>query len=145
MFGRNDRIKYMASLNNLYSDKVMDHFLHPRNMGELSDANGTATVGNKVCGDVMKMYLKIGTKEGLEIVEDAKFQTLGCGAAISTSSIATEMIKGKPVKDALELTNQAIAEALDGLPSSKMHCSVLAAEAVKKAIEDYHKKKEGGK
>lgn len=132
------------SINSLYSEKVMDHFLHPRNMGEMPEANGTATVGNKICGDVMKMYLKIGTKEGLEVVEDAKFQTLGCGAAISTSSMATEMIKGKPVKDALELTNKAIIDALDGLPVAKHHCSVLAAEAVKKAIENYRKKKGGG-
>ncbi len=130
----------MADIKGLYSEKVMDHFLHPRNMGELSDANGTATVGNKICGDVMKMYLKIEKKEGEEIVEDAKFQTLGCGAAIATSSMSTEMIKGKPVKEALELTNKAIAEALDGLPPAKMHCSVLAAEAVKKAIEDYRNK-----
>lgn len=130
----------MAGMNNLYSEKVMDHFLHPRNMGELPEANGTATVGNKVCGDVMKMYLKIAKAEGIETVEDAKFQTLGCGAAIATSSMATEMIKGKPVKDALELTNKAIAEALDGLPPAKMHCSVLAAEAVKKAIDDYKSK-----
>ncbi len=118
----------------------MDHFLHPRNMGELPDANGVSTVGNKICGDVMKMYLKIGIKDGSEIIEDAKFQTLGCGAAIATSSMATEMIKGKPVKDALELTNKVIAEALDGLPPVKMHCSVLAAEAVKKAIENYNEK-----
>ena len=135
----------MPNLGSLYSEKVMDHFLHPRNMGELPDANGTATVGNKVCGDVMKMYLKIGTKEGSEVIEDAKFQTLGCGAAIATSSMATEMIKGKPVADALKLTNQAIADALEGLPMAKMHCSVLAAEAVKKAIENYRSKGEGGK
>lgn len=140
----------MSSLNQLYSEKVMDHFLHPRNMGELPEANGVATVGNKVCGDVMRMFLKIKKtegqdgkegQEGQEIIEDAKFQTLGCGAAISTSSIATEMIKGKPLSEALELTNQAIAEALDGLPKNKIHCSVLAAEAVKKAIEDYKSKK----
>jgi len=131
----------MTDIKGLYSDKVMDHFLHPRNMGELPDANGTATVGNKICGDVMKIYLKIEMKDGIEIVKDARFQTLGCGAAISTSSMATEMIKGKPVKDALELTNQAIIEALDGLPPAKTHCSVLAAEAVKKAIEDYKNRK----
>ena len=130
----------------------MDHFLNPRNMGELPDANGTATVGNKVCGDVMRLSLKVSKtkgeagkdgKEGQEreeIIEDAKFQTLGCGAAIATSSMATEMIKGKPIKDAVKLTNQAIAEALDGLPPAKMHCSVLAAEAVKKAVEDYRNK-----
>ena len=141
----------MAGMNNLYSEKVMDHFLHPRNMGELPDANGVATVGNKVCGDVMKMYLKIkktegqdgeGGREGQEIIKDAKFQTLGCGAAIATSSMATEMIKGEPLEDALKLTNQAIADALDGLPKNKIHCSVLAAEAVKKAIEDYKHKSE---
>ncbi len=129
----------MAGIDSLYSEKVMDHFLHPRNMGELLEANGVATVGNKVCGDVMKMFLKIGKKEGQEVIEDVKFQTLGCGAAIATSSMATEMIKGKPLSEALELTNQAIAEALDGLPPVKMHCSTLAAEAVKKAIEDYQK------
>ena len=134
-------------MNNLYSKKVMDHFLHPRNMGELPDANGVAMVGNPVCGDVMKMYLKISKQKtggsegsGTEIVEDARFQTLGCGAAIATSSMATEMIKGKPLSEALKLTNQAIAQALDGLPPVKMHCSVLAAEAVKKAIEDYRSK-----
>jgi len=125
----------MTGINGLYSDKVMDHFLHPRNMGELPEANGVATVGNKVCGDVMKMYLKIEEEK----IKEVKFQTLGCGAAIATSSMATEMIKGKPVADALELTNQAIIEALDGLPPAKVHCSVLAAEAVKKAIEDYRK------
>jgi len=129
----------MAGINSLYSEKVMDHFLHPRNMGELPEASGVATVGNKICGDVMKMFLKIGKKEGQEIIEDVKFQTLGCGAAIATSSMATEMIKGKPLSEALELTNQAIAEALDGLPPVKMHCSTLAAEAVKKAIKDYQK------
>ncbi len=129
----------MAGINSLYSEKVMDHFLHPRNMGELPKANGVATVGNKICGDVMKMFLKIGKKEGREVIEDVKFQTLGCGAAIATSSMATEMIKGKPLSEALELTNQAIAEALDGLPPVKMHCSTLAAEAVKKAVEDYQK------
>ena len=129
------------SLTNLYSKKVMDHFLHPRNMGEMSDANGVATVGNKVCGDVMRMFLKIGGPEGQEVIEEAKFQTLGCGAAIATSSIATEMIKGKPLEDALKLTNKAMAEALGGLPMVKMHCSVLAAEAIKKAVEDYKNRK----
>lgn len=137
----------MANLNQLYSEKVMDHFLHPRNMGEMSDANGVATVGNRVCGDVMKMYIKISKRKTQnsnieeEFIKDVKFQTLGCGAAISTSSIATEMIKGKPLSEALKLTNQAIAEALDGLPVIKTHCSVLAAEAVKKAIEDYKERK----
>jgi nitrogen fixation NifU-like protein len=125
----------MAIANNLYSEKVMDHFLHPRNMGEIADANGIGTVGNPVCGDVMKMYLKIEN----DTIKDVKFQTLGCGAAIATSSMATEMIMGKPVTDALELTNKVIIEALDGLPPAKIHCSVLAAEAVKKAIENYKK------
>jgi len=130
------------SMNNLYSEKVMDHFLHPRNMGELPEANGVATVGNKICGDVMRMFIKIEKKEGKEYIKDAKFQTLGCGAAVATSSIATEMIKGKPLSKALKLTNQAIMEALGGLPPVKHHCSVLAAEAVKKAIEDYKHKSE---
>lgn len=129
------------SLNQLYSKKVLDHFFHPRNMGELKDANGVATVGNPVCGDVMRMFLKIEKKEGKDYVKDAKFQTLGCGAAIATSSIATEMIKGKPLEEAEKLTNKAVMEALDGLPPTKIHCSVLAEEAVKKAIEDYRKKK----
>ena len=142
----------MANINSLYSKKVMDHFLHPRNMGELPDANGVAMVGNPVCGDVMKMYLRVGKRKvggesgnkgekWEEYIEEAKFQTLGCGAAIATSSMATEMIKGKPLSEALKLTNQAIAQALDGLPPVKMHCSVLAAEAVKKAIEDYKEKR----
>jgi len=130
----------MSGITGLYSEKVMDHFLHPRNMGELPEANGEATVGNKICGDVMKMFIKVKGGQGEETIEDVKFQTLGCGAAIATSSMATEMIKGKPVKDALELTNKAIAEALGGLPPAKMHCSVLAAEAVKKAVEDYRNK-----
>jgi len=136
----------MSNLTNLYSDKVMDHFQHPRNMGEIKDADGIGTVGNKVCGDIMRLYIKVAKveglegKEGQETIEDAKFQTLGCGAAIATSSIATEMIKGKPIDQALDLTNKAIAEALGGLPPVKMHCSVLAAEAVKKAIEDYKSK-----
>lgn len=129
------------NLNQLYSKKVLDHFFHPRNMGEIKNPDGVATVGNKICGDVMRMYLKIGKKRGEEYVEDAKFQTLGCGAAISTSSIATEMIKGKPLNEALKLTNKAIMEALDGLPPVKYHCSVLAEEAVKKAIENYKSKK----
>ncbi len=126
----------MALTNTLYSEKVMDHFLNPRNMGEMADANGVGTVGNPICGDVMKIYLKIEK----DTIKDAKFQTLGCGAAIATSSMATEMIIGKPVSEALNLTNQAIIEALDGLPKPKHHCSVLAADAVKKAIEDYRNK-----
>ncbi len=131
------------SFNQLYSKKVLDHFFHPRNMGEMKDANGVATVGNKVCGDVMRMFLKIGKRGEKEYVEDAKFQTLGCGAAIATSSIATEMIRGKPLKEVEKLTNKAVREALGGLPQAKIHCSVLAEEAVKKAIEDYKSKEKG--
>lgn len=132
------------SFNQLYSKKVLDHFYHPRNMGEISDANGVATVGNKICGDVMRMFLKIKTKiekgKEIEYVEEAKFQTLGCGAAVATSSIATEMIKGKSLREAERLSNRAVMEALGGLPQNKVHCSVLAEEAVKKAIEDYRSK-----
>ena len=115
----------------------MDHFLHPRNMGELPEANGVATVGNPQCGDVMRMFVKISEKDNQEFIEDIKFQTLGCAAAISTSSIATEMIKGKTLKEALSLTNKAVAKALGGLPSSKYHCSVLAEQAVRKVINNY--------
>ncbi len=122
----------------MYSEKVMDHFEHPRNVGEIEDASGVGTVGNPVCGDVMKMYLKIDENE---VITDVKFKTFGCASAIATSSMATEMIKGKTVDEALELTNKAVAEALDGLPPVKMHCSVLAEEAVKAAIEDYRNKK----
>ena len=131
----------MTDIKGLYSDKVMDHFLHPRNMGEIKNPDGVATVGNPQCGDVMQMFLKIEKKDGKEYVKEAKFQTLGCGAAISTSSIATEMIKGKPLVEAEKLTNKAVMEALGGLPKAKIHCSVLAAEAVKKAIADYESKK----
>ncbi len=116
-----------------YSEKVMDHFAHPRNVGEMPDANGIGTVGNPVCGDVMKMYIKVED----DIIVDVRFQTFGCGAAIATSSISTEMIKGKSIQEALSLTNKAVAEALDGLPPMKMHCSLLAEEAVKSAINDY--------
>jgi len=123
----------------------MDHFYHPRNMGEIKNPDGVATVGNKICGDVMRMFLRVGRKEARsgkreEFIEDIKFQTLGCAAAIATSSMVTEMVKGKPLTEALRVTNKAVAEALGGLPPVKMHCSVLAAEAVKKAIEDYKKK-----
>jgi len=132
-------------LDQLYSQKVMDHFYHPRNMGEIKNPDGVATVGNKICGDVMRMFLRVGRKEARsgkreEFIEDIKFQTLGCAAAIATSSMVTEMVKGKPLTEALRVTNKAVAEALGGLPPVKMHCSVLAAEAVKKAIEDYKKK-----
>ncbi len=118
----------------LYSEKVMDHFSNPRNVGELTDANGVGEVGNAKCGDIMKMYLKI--KSG--VVEDVKFKTFGCGAAIATSSMATEMVKGKSIDDALKLTNRAVMEALDGLPPVKVHCSVLAEQAIKAAISDYY-------
>ena len=117
----------------LYSEKVMDHFRNPRNVGVIEDANGIGEVGNAKCGDIMKMYLKI--EDG--IIQDVKFETFGCGSAIASSSMATELIKGKPVEDAMRLTNQAVAEALDGLPDYKMHCSVLAEEAIQSALEDY--------
>ena len=120
----------------LYSEKVMDHFANPRNQGKMADADGVGEVGNAKCGDIMKMYLKI---DG-DVIVDAKFQTFGCGAAIATSSIATEMIKGKTLSDALALTNKAVVEALDGLPAPKLHCSVLAEEAVKAAVADYYQK-----
>ena len=126
----------------LYSDKVMDHFRNPRNVGVLEDANGVGEVGNPVCGDIMKMYLKINDDE---IIEDVKFETFGCGSAIASSSMATELIKGKSVEEALSLTNKAVVEALDGLPAHKMHCSVLAEEAIKSAIDDYNNRKNGEK
>ena len=119
-----------------YSAKVMDHFTNPRNVGEIEDANGIGEVGNAKCGDIMKMYLKVKDN----IIEDVKFKTFGCGSAIATSSIATEMIKGKPITEALKLTNQAVVEALDGLPAVKIHCSVLAEQAIKAAIADYYKR-----
>ncbi len=118
----------------IYTDKVMDHFTNPRNVGELADANGIGEVGNPKCGDIMKMYLKI--ENG--VISDIKFKTFGCGAAIATSSMATEMIKGKTIEEALKLTNSAVVEALEGLPPAKIHCSVLAEQAVKTAIADYY-------
>lgn len=121
----------------LYSEKVMDHFRNPRNVGVIADADGVGEVGNAKCGDIMKMYLKIEDDR----IADVKFETFGCGSAIASSSMATEMIKGKPVSEALALTNQAVAEALDGLPAHKLHCSVLAEEAVKKALEDYRERR----
>lgn len=124
----------------LYSEKVMDHFRHPRNIGSIEDADGIGEVGNVKCGDIMKMYLKIED----DVIQDVKFETFGCGSAIASSSMATELIKGKPVAEAMELTNKAVAEALDGLPAYKMHCSVLAEEAIKAALDDYNSKKEGG-
>jgi nitrogen fixation NifU-like protein len=117
-----------------YSKKVLDHFMNPRNVGEIEDATATGTVGNPICGDIMKMYLKIEDN----VIVDAKFKTFGCGSAIATSSMATEMIIGKTTDEALVLTNKAVAEALDGLPPVKMHCSVLAEQAVKKALYDYY-------
>lgn len=120
----------------LYSEKVMDHFTHPRNVGIIEDADGVGEVGNAKCGDIMKIYLKIS--DG--IITDVKFNTFGCGSAIASSSMATEMIKGKPLSEALTLTNKAVVEALEGLPAHKLHCSVLAEEAVKAAIKDYYDK-----
>ena len=118
----------------LYSDKVMDHFRNPRNVGKLDDADGIGEVGNAKCGDIMRMYIKV--RDG--VIVDCKFNTFGCGSAIATSSMATELIKGKPVEEALELSNKAVVEALDGLPAYKLHCSVLAEEAVKAAVKDYY-------
>ena len=120
----------------LYSEKVMDHFTNPRNVGKLDDADGIGEVGNARCGDIMKIYIKV--RDG--IITDVKFNTFGCGSAIASSSMATEMIKGKPISEALTLTNKAVAEALDGLPAHKMHCSVLAEEAIRAAIKDYYDK-----
>jgi nitrogen fixation NifU-like protein len=119
-----------------YSEKVMDHFLHPRNVGEIPDASGIGTVGNPVCGDVMKMYIKVEN----DIIVDAKFKTFGCGAAISTSSMITEMVKGKTIDQAIGISNKAVAEALGGLPAVKLHCSVLAEQALRSALTDYYKK-----
>ncbi|MCR5356665.1 MAG: Fe-S cluster assembly scaffold protein NifU [Lachnospiraceae bacterium] len=121
----------------LYSEKVMDHFRNPRNVGVIEDADGIGEVGNAKCGDIMKMYLKIDD----DVITDVKFETFGCGSAIASSSMATELIKGQPVSEAMKLTNKAVAEALDGLPDYKMHCSVLAEEAIQSALEDYEKRK----
>ena len=120
----------------LYSEKVMDHFRNPRNVGIIEDADGIGEVGNAKCGDIMKMYLKIED----DVVQDVKFETFGCGSAIASSSMATELIKGQPVSEVKKLTNKAVAEALDGLPDYKMHCSVLAEEAIQSALEDYQKR-----
>jgi len=119
----------------LYSDKVMDHFSNPRNVGELENADGVGEVGNAKCGDIMKMYIKVDKG----VISDVKFKTFGCGAAVATSSIATEMIMGKTIDEALKLTNKAVVESLEGLPASKLHCSVLAEQAIKSAISDYYK------
>ncbi len=123
-----------------YSDKVMDHFYNPRNVGEIENADGVGKVGNPVCGDVMKLYIKV--KDG--VIKDAKFKTFGCGAAIATSSMITELVKGKTIDEALAISNKEVASALDGLPPVKMHCSMLAEDALKAAVEDY-RKKEGKK
>ena len=120
----------------LYSEKVMDHFRNPRNVGTIENADGVGEVGNPVCGDIMKIYLKIEN----DIITDVKFETFGCGSAIASSSMATELIKGKSIQDALSLTNKAVTEALDGLPAHKLHCSVLAEEAIKAALKDYYDK-----
>lgn len=120
----------------MYSEKVMDHFTHPRNVGEIENADGIGEVGNAKCGDIMRMYLKIDGDR----IEDVKFKTFGCGSAIASSSMATELIKGKTIDEAMELTNKAVADALDGLPPIKMHCSVLAEQAIKSALLDYSKK-----
>ena len=119
----------------MYSEKVMDHFEHPRNVGEIENASGVGTVGNAKCGDIMRIYLDID-EEG--IIRDVKFKTFGCGAAVATSSMATELVKGKSIQEAMEVTNKAVMEALDGLPAHKLHCSVLAEEAVRAAIRDYY-------
>ena len=120
----------------LYSEKVMDHFRNPRNVGVIEDANGIGEVGNAMCGDIIKMYLKIED----DVIQDVKFETFGCGSAIASSSMATELIIGKPLGEVAQLTNKAVAEALDGLPAYKMHCSVLAEEAIQAALEDYYTK-----
>ena len=120
----------------LYSEKVMEHFRNPRNVGVIEDADGIGKVGNAKCGDIMRMYLKIEN----DVILDAKFETFGCGSAIASSSMATELIKGKPVAEAMKLTNKAVAEALDGLPAYKLHCSVLAEEAIQSALNDYYQK-----
>ena len=120
----------------MYSDKVMDHFTNPRNVGEIPDADGVGEVGNEKCGDIMRIYLKIDNN----VITDVKFKTYGCGAAVATSSMATELIKGKPLEEALKLTNKAVVEALDGLPAVKIHCSVLAEQAIKAALADYYKR-----
>ena len=124
----------MSDLN--YSEKVMEHFMHPRNTGEISDASGVGTVGNVICGDVMRMYIKVEDN----VIIDAKFKTMGCGAAIATSSMVTEMVKGKTVEEALAISNKAVAEALGGLPVIKLHCSVLAEQALRAALADYYKR-----
>jgi nitrogen fixation protein NifU and related proteins len=124
----------------LYNEKVMDHFMNPRNVGTIKDANGVGEVGNPTCGDIMKIYLKIEEVDGEETITDVKFQTFGCGAAVATSSMGTEMVKGKPLAEVEKMTNEMVAAELGGLPPIKMHCSNLAASAIQAAIEDYRKK-----
>lgn len=124
-------------MNSPYSEKVMEHFMNPRNVGEIKDADGIGTVGNPACGDIMQMFIKVEK----DVIVDAKFKTFGCGAAIASSSMATELIKGKSIKDALKLTNDEVTKALGGLPKIKRHCSVLAEQALQKALDDYYKKK----
>jgi nitrogen fixation NifU-like protein len=125
----------------VYSEKVMDHFRNPRNVGEMENPDGTGHVGNPVCGDIMELYIKVKDN----VITEAKFKTFGCGAAIATSSMVTEMVRGKSIEEALKISNRAVAEALDGLPAVKMHCSVLAEEALQSAIDDYRKKSGGEK
>lgn len=129
------------TLDQLYSKKVLEHFKNPRNMGEIKNPDGVATVGNPICGDIMRLFIKVGKKDSGEYIDDIKFQTLGCAAAIATSSMLTIMVKGKPLKDAEKISKKAVAEALGGLPKNKIHCSVLAADALQKAIENYRKKR----
>ena len=128
-------------MEELYSKKVLQHFRHPKNVGEIKNPDGVATVGNPVCGDVLRLFIKIGKKDNQEFIKEAKFLTLGCGAAVATSSMITTMVKGKPLSEAEKITKQVIAGALGGLPPVKMHCSVLAADALKKAIENYRANK----
>jgi len=127
--------------NSFYSKKVLDHFKNPRNFGKIENPDGVATVGNPICGDVMKIYIKVGKKNNKEYIDNIKFQTLGCGAAIATSSIATELVKGKSLDLARKITNRQIIVGLEGLPPVKIHCSLLATEAIKKAIDNYREKK----
>lgn len=126
----------------MYTEKVLDHFQNPRNVGELADANGVGMVGNAKCGDIMQMFIRVNEDE---VIEEVTFKTFGCGAAVATSSMATELIKGKTVEEALKLSNEAVVEALEGLPPAKIHCSVLAEEAVKAAVEDYRNRKNAEK
>ena len=130
----------MNPFDKLYSKKVLEHVRNPKNMGEIKNPDGVSTVGNSKCGDIMRLYIKVDGKKGKEIIKDIKFQTLGCGAAIATSSMITTLVKGKPLSQAGKISKQTIADALGGLPMIKMHCSVLADEALKKAIQDYQSK-----